>query len=192
MPTIFAGARFLSCTSVRGNPFPLIDMREDGQDSKSRTAGIPASMGARWESRTSVVMDCATALGDQPMSENGGAVSRRGLLRGLGMGAVALGGSLPMARGALAEELVRTPRQTEGPFYPDHLPLDTDNDLLIINDSITPAVGEITYLSGRLLDAHGDPIRGATIEIWQVDGRGSYLHSQGEFNKRDANFQGYG
>ena len=29
-------------------------------------------------------------------------------------------------------------RQTEGPFYPNKLPLDTDNDLLVINDGITP------------------------------------------------------
>ncbi|HYV27675.1 MAG TPA: intradiol ring-cleavage dioxygenase, partial [Candidatus Eisenbacteria bacterium] len=54
--------------------------------------------------------------------------------------------------GAFAEELMRTPRQTEGPFYPDKLPLDTDNDLILVNDSITPAVGEITHLSGRILD----------------------------------------
>ena len=54
-------------------------------------------------------------------------------------------------RALFAEELslVRTPRQTEGPFYPDQLPLDTDNDLLIINDSITPAVGEVTHLTGK-------------------------------------------
>ena len=39
-------------------------------------------------------------------------------------------------RRGLAEELVRTPQQTEGPFYPDHLPLDTDNDLLIVNDAL--------------------------------------------------------
>jgi len=30
-------------------------------------------------------------------------------------------------RGLFAEELFRTPRQTEGPFYPNQLPLDTDN-----------------------------------------------------------------
>ncbi len=46
--------------------------------------------------------------------------------------------------GAFAEVLTETPRMTEGPFYPDKLPLDTDNDLLIINDSLSPAVGEIT------------------------------------------------
>ena len=67
----------------------------------------------------------------------------------------ACGALLATTSGAFAEELVRTPRQTEGPFYPDKLPLDTDNDLLIINDQINPAVGEITHLSGRILDSLG-------------------------------------
>lgn len=30
---------------------------------------------------------------------------------------------------------------TEGPFDPDTLPLDTDNDLILISDRLTPAVG---------------------------------------------------
>jgi protocatechuate 3,4-dioxygenase beta subunit len=95
--------------------------------------------------------------------------------------------------GAFAEALTLTPRQTEGPFYPDHLPLDTDNDLLIVNDAITPAVGEITHLSGRLLDARGEPIRGALVEIWQVDHNGVYLHSgSNNAGSRDPNFQGFG
>lgn len=95
--------------------------------------------------------------------------------------------------GLLAEELSRTPRMTEGPFYPDHLPLDTDNDLLILNDSLTPAVGEVTHLSGRVLDAAGSPVRNAVVEIWQVDGNGIYLHSRsGGTGERDANFQGFG
>ncbi len=95
--------------------------------------------------------------------------------------------------GAFAEELLRTPKQTEGPFYPDHLPLDTDNDLIIVNDSLTPAVGEITYMSGRILDATGAPIRNAVVEIWQCDKNGAYLHSRtGNADKRDTNFQGFG
>src|SRR5207248_9434874 len=85
---------------------------------------------------------------------------------------------------------VHTPELTEGPFYPDHLPLDTDTDLLIINDSITPAVGDVTHLSGRILDKNGEPVRNALMEIWQVDGRGSYIHSRGENGQRDRNFQG--
>jgi protocatechuate 3,4-dioxygenase beta subunit len=119
---------------------------------------------------------------------------RRQFVRGMGLGAAVL--ALPtwlQVRGAFAEELTLTPEQTEGPFYPDHLPLDTDNDLLILNDNITPAVGEITHLSGRILDRKGDPIRNAVVEIWQVDSNGVYLHS-GSNNRAglDKNFQGFG
>ena len=71
------------------------------------------------------------------------------------------------------------------------MPLDTDNDLLIVNDGITPAVGEITHLSGAILDAKGDPIRNALVEIWQVDNNGVYLHSGSDNDTaRDKNFQG--
>lgn len=105
----------------------------------------------------------------------------------------AFSASLWTVRGAFAEELSVTPEQTEGPFYPDHLPLDTDNDLLIINDAITPGVGEVTYFSGKILDTSGAPLRGATIEIWQCDANGAYLHSGSDNGgKRDKNFQGFG
>src|SRR5687767_2132465 len=90
-------------------------------------------------------------------------------------------------RGAFAEALALTPKQTEGPFYPNKLPLDTDNDLLIVNDGITPAVGEITHLTGRILDSDGTPLRNALVEIWQVDGNGVYLHTADTHAKRDAN-----
>ena len=97
------------------------------------------------------------------------------------------------APGAFAEALMLTPRQTEGPFYPDHLPLDTDNDLLIVNDALTPAVGEVTYVSGRILGPEGAPVRNAVVEIWQCDSSGAYLHSRtGNADKRDKNFQGFG
>src|SRR5256884_5529643 len=103
---------------------------------------------------------------------------------------LSLGAALFTVPGAFAEELLRTPRQTEGPFYPDHLPLDTDNDLIIVNDALTPASGEITHLSGRILDSRGDPIRNALVEIWQVDNNGVYLHSRENHAARDKNFQG--
>src|SRR5207237_10092152 len=97
--------------------------------------------------------------------------------------------------GAFAEGLMReTPWVTQGPLYPDKLPLDTDNDLIIVSNSITPAVGEITHLSGRLLGPHGGPIRNTVIEIWQVDSTATYLQERshkpaGSF---DVNFQGFG
>jgi protocatechuate 3,4-dioxygenase beta subunit len=109
------------------------------------------------------------------------------------LGTAALGAAAFTVRGAFAEELTRTAAQTEGPFYPNKLPLDTDNDLLIINDSITPAVGEITHLSGKVLDARGNPVKNAVVEIWQCDNNGAYLHTgTGNADKRDKNFQGFG
>jgi protocatechuate 3,4-dioxygenase beta subunit len=105
----------------------------------------------------------------------------------------AAGGGLLYAPGVLAEQLVATPRQTEGPFYPRTLPLDTDNDLVVVNDGLTPAAGAITHLTGRLLDARGQPVRNAVVEIWQVDAEGVYLHPDSDrANSRDTNFQGFG
>jgi protocatechuate 3,4-dioxygenase beta subunit len=95
--------------------------------------------------------------------------------------------------GLMAEQLTLTPVQTPGPFYPDKLPLDTDNDLVIINDSLTPSVGTITYFGGKVTDLKGNPIRHATVEMWQVDSNGVYLHSRGgSREKLDSHFQGYG
>src|SRR5262249_578427 len=122
-----------------------------------------------------------------PMTQPQWLTSRRAFLgsTALGLGA----GAFFTVPGLFAEELTRTPRLTEGPFYPRRLPLDTDNDLIIINNSITPAVGEITHLTGRVLSASGEPIRNATVEIWQCDARAVYL-AQGRGG--DANFQGFG
>ncbi len=117
-----------------------------------------------------------------------GIVSRRGFIR-----ETAFAAGLFAVPGLFAEELMRkTAFVEEGPFYPYKLPLDTDNDLIIVNDSITPAVGEITHLSGRLLDAKGSPVRNATIEIWEVDHTGVYLADRDHQSKFDANFQGFG
>ncbi len=115
-------------------------------------------------------------------------VTRRESLRRL-----AAGSALFAAPGAFAEALTRTPSATEGPFYPDHLPLDTDNDLLVINESTTSAVGTVSYVTGRILDSKGEPLRNAVVEIWQCDNNGAYLHSgTGNVEKKDKNFQGFG
>jgi protocatechuate 3,4-dioxygenase, beta subunit len=108
----------------------------------------------------------------------------------------ALGASFFTTRGLFAEELLLpTPEMTEGPFYPDKLPLDQDNDLIIISDHVTPAVGEITHLTGRVRTTNGSPVKGASIEIWQCDANAVYLHTSDSRRKaaqRDKNFQGFG
>ncbi len=106
-----------------------------------------------------------------------------------------LGASLFTVRGLFAEELLRSPALTEGPFYPNKMPLDQDNDLIIIGDSTTPAVGEITHLTGRVLSTSGTPVRNATVEIWQCDANSVYLHTADSSRKQDQqdkNFQGFG
>ncbi|MEX2270714.1 MAG: protocatechuate 3,4-dioxygenase [Vicinamibacterales bacterium] len=128
------------------------------------------------------------------MTEPPASFTRRTFIGTIGAGTIGLGAAafydIP---GLFAQALVETPRQTEGPFYPDRLPLDTDNDLIILGSGLTPAVGAITHLSGRVLDRGGSPMRGVTVEIWQVDNHGSYLHSGGIVGgRRDANFQGFG
>ncbi|HZL37040.1 MAG TPA: protocatechuate 3,4-dioxygenase [Tepidisphaeraceae bacterium] len=119
-------------------------------------------------------------------------LTRRSLLRN----GIAFGAALAFfTPGLFAEQLALTPRLTEGPFYPDHLPLDQDNDLIIIGNSTTPAVGQITHLSGRVLDAGGSPMKNVEVEIWQCDAHQVYLHSSDSIPKaaqRDKNFQGFG
>jgi protocatechuate 3,4-dioxygenase beta subunit len=112
--------------------------------------------------------------------------TRRRFLHGVTVGAATLA-----APGAFAQALA-TAVTGDGPYYPDRLPLDTDNDLLILNDGLTPAVGEIAHFTGRLFAENGAPVRNAFIEIWQSDVNGSYIHTQGRNGTIDANFQGYG
>ncbi len=115
-------------------------------------------------------------------------LSRRRLLKNFTLGAAGL-----WVPGAFAEALALTPKQTEGPFYPVDLPLDTDNDLIVLNDALTPALGNITHLTGRVTDIKGEPIRNALVEIWQCDHNGVYLHKGSDGgDKRDKNFQGFG
>ena len=97
--------------------------------------------------------------------------------------------------GLFAEELLRaTPAATIGPLYPDTLPLEQDNDLVLLSDSLTPAVGDITHLGGRILDQRGNPIRNATVEIWQVDSKATYLVERPGLAPAsfDSHFQGFG
>ena len=113
---------------------------------------------------------------------------RRKALLGIGLGASAF-----LTPGLFADVLTNsTPRQTEGPFYPDEMPLDTDNDLLVIGDSITPAIGEVSHLSGTVKNVKGELVKNALVEIWQVGAKGVYLHTKDDRPGRDENFQGYG
>lgn len=116
-------------------------------------------------------------------------LDRRRLLQSL------LLGSGGWVSGALyAEALTLTPASTEGPYYPDHLPLDQDNDLTRISGGSAPADGVVTEFGGRLLKSDGSALAGHAIELWQADANGCYLHTNGvpKGKARDPHFQGFG
>ncbi len=58
-----------------------------------------------------------------------------------------------------------TPRQATGPYYPSALPPLRDNDLVDVDGSGHLASGQITRLSGRVIDASDHPIHRAHVEI---------------------------
>lgn len=90
-----------------------------------------------------------------------------------------------------AQGLTVTPPQTEGPFYPVAIPEDADNDLVKVAGKAGDAKGTIAYVAGRVLDRNGRPVPGATVEIWQCDHLGRYMHP-GDRGPRDEAFQGFG
>lgn len=119
-------------------------------------------------------------------------LSRRSVLRQTGRLAV---GSAALVTGfrAAADAAPLTPRQPRGPFFPDQLPLDSDNDLLFIAGRPGRAIGRPTDIFGQVRLPDGAPLKDAVIEIWQCDAFGRYIHSRDAGRgRRDKNFQGYG
>ena len=120
-------------------------------------------------------------------------VNRRHFLTRLASGLfVAATGAQWMSREAFADTLQVTPWVEEGPFYPyNSLPLDRDNDLVLVGKNTTSAVGAVTHLAGTLVDSKGVPLKNAEIEIWQTDANGVYLAGSPSA-LASSHFQGYG
>lgn len=86
-----------------------------------------------------------------------------------------------------------TPRQTEGPFYPDSDVGDNDLDLTQIAGHAEAAKGEPIYVYGQVLDADGNPLSNANVDVWQANDAGRYRHSKDPNPAPlDPNFQGHG
>jgi len=109
------------------------------------------------------------------------------------MAVASAGFTLP---GFLAEAATQSPLVTQGPYYPlaDDIPLDKDNDLAQLNDHLTLAGGVLTWITGRVLDANGSPVKNALVELWHADREGDYSYSAGAGRNAacDANFAGIG
>jgi protocatechuate 3,4-dioxygenase beta subunit len=73
------------------------------------------------------------------------------------------------------------------------LPLDKDNDLVTVAGNVGTARGQITHVSGRVVDREGRPLSRMRVEIWQCDSNGRYHHPGDRRGvSSDPNFQGYG
>jgi protocatechuate 3,4-dioxygenase, beta subunit len=119
-----------------------------------------------------------------------GDLGRRELLM---MSAVigALGTVASPTVGVAAEPaLQRTPGQILGPFYPlKELPQTAD--LTRIPGRSGRAEGEVLNVLGLVLNLSGEPVRNATVEVWQANAHGRYTHpSDPNPAPLDPNFEG--
>lgn len=80
-----------------------------------------------------------------------------------------------------------------GPFYPQKKPRDADTDLSLIRGHRQRAAGQVVRLSGRVMNARGEPVRRAEVEIWQANTFGRYTHPSDPNTEYalDPDFEGY-
>ena len=63
-----------------------------------------------------------------------------------------------------------------GPFYPIVRPTDSDVDLTWVKGRDARAAGQVIEISGRVYDVKGNPLPGATLELWQANADGRTPH----------------
>lgn len=99
-----------------------------------------------------------------------------------------------MVQNTFAEDqLIKTPADYEGPFYPVTSQQDIDNDLTQVKGQSGIAAGDILNLSGMAVSTGGEPRAGVIIEIWQTDPQGRYKHpGDSTPGERDPYFQYWG
>jgi protocatechuate 3,4-dioxygenase beta subunit len=90
-------------------------------------------------------------------------------------------------------QVVPTPAQTLGPFYPPERPRDSDFDLTRVDGRTGQAKGAVIKVGGRVLEIDGRPIAGAEVQIWQANDFGRYHHPRDNSSAPiDPDFQGFG
>jgi len=108
-----------------------------------------------------------------------------------GAGLASAGLALSSSARAFADK-VPTAESALGPFYPITRPADADADLTWVKGHDKRAIGQVIEISGRVFDVKGNPVPGATLELWQANAAGRYDHpSDPAIAALDPNFQGY-
>jgi protocatechuate 3,4-dioxygenase beta subunit len=115
--------------------------------------------------------------------------SRRALAKQI----AAVAGGISILSSAAAKNLLLTPRQTEGPFYPPGPHAETDVDLTLLEGHTESAAGDVILVRGRVTDSKGSPLQGARVDIWQTNNAGRYTHPKDQNPAPlDPHFQGIG
>src|SRR5450755_4228447 len=70
----------------------------------------------------------------------------------------------------------RTPDQILGPYFPMGQTPVPQSDLTSVKGIEGLAQGEITEITGRVLNLDGEPVRGIPVTIWQANSFGRYMH----------------
>lgn len=110
------------------------------------------------------------------------------------LGGALLGGAVlaASARALGQSRVLPTPASDEGPFYPVDTTKESDADLVWLRGRPARALGEVIQISGRVLDARGNPVSGARIDLWQANAAGRYDHPADVATAPlDPNFQSF-
>lgn len=78
-----------------------------------------------------------------------------------------------------------TPRTIEGPLYVAGAPLSEGEARM--DDGSEEGVATLMLLEGQVLDPHGQPLAGATVDLWHANTKGTYSFfdpGQSEYNLR--------
>lgn len=78
-----------------------------------------------------------------------------------------------------------TPRTIEGPLYVAGAPISQGETRM--DDGSELDVATVMFLQGRVVDAEGQPVAGATVDLWHANTKGNYSYfdkSQSEYNLR--------
>lgn len=91
-------------------------------------------------------------------------------------------------------QVVPTPSQTSGPFFPPALVQAGENNLAFEPSRSKRALGTLVSIRGRLLGEDGGVLRYSLIEIWQANKFGKYRHPVEDKHDapHDDNFRGFG
>jgi protocatechuate 3,4-dioxygenase beta subunit len=118
-------------------------------------------------------------------------MNRRSFLKTGALGSLAVAGQAIGSNGNLTSGL-QTPKEIEGPFYPVIAQQDKDFDLTKVKGRKAKALGQHIVIHGVVIDTEGNPVEGATVDLWQANAAGRYLHPHDSNSAPvDDNFQGW-